>query len=88
MKDVTLPRWAKSIPDFIAKMRTALESNYVSSQLHYWIDLIFGYKQQGEEAFYSLNLFNPLSYENGVNFDEFASQLEIDSLEELLTQFG
>ncbi|MBK8156616.1 MAG: hypothetical protein IPK55_11765 [Streptococcus sp.] len=37
------------------------------------MDLIFGYKQQGEEAFYSLNLFNPMSYENGVNFDEFTS---------------
>lgn len=36
--------------DFIDKMRAALESDFASENIHHWIDLIFGYKQLGEEA--------------------------------------
>lgn len=36
--------------EFIAKLREALECDQVSSTLHHWIDLIFGCKQNGEEA--------------------------------------
>lgn len=50
VSDVELPPWAENPRDFIAKMRSALESDIVSQNLHQWIDLIFGYKQQGEEA--------------------------------------
>lgn len=41
--DVILPPWAKSPEDFISIHRRALESEYVSMNLHNWIDLIFGY---------------------------------------------
>jgi len=48
---VELPPWAHDDPAvFVRKNREALESDYVSQNLHHWIDLIFGYKQRGEEA--------------------------------------
>lgn len=50
VQDVSLPRWAAAPHDFVAILRDALESDYVSRHLHLWIDLIFGYKQRGEEA--------------------------------------
>lgn len=47
--DVILPPWAKgSAREFIRKHREALESDFVSDNLHHWIDLIFGYKQRGK----------------------------------------
>lgn len=45
-----LPPWASSPAAFVQKNREALESEYVSAHLHEWINLIFGYKQQGDEA--------------------------------------
>jgi hypothetical protein len=54
--DVKLPKWAKGEPAlFLETMRKALESSYVSSHLHLWIDLIFGYKQRGDEAIKACN---------------------------------
>ncbi|CAL9687927.1 unnamed protein product [Knipowitschia caucasica] len=61
--DVELPPWAKGdSKEFIRVHREALESDFVSSRLHLWIDLIFGYKQQGPAAEESLNLFHPYFY--------------------------
>ena len=41
--NVELPPWASTPEHFLALHRTALESPYVSANLHYWIDLIFGW---------------------------------------------
>ena len=43
-QDVILPAWSKTPKEFLDKQREALESEYVSKNLHQWIDLIFGYK--------------------------------------------
>ena len=59
-----LPPWADKSPKrFIELHKQALESEYVSSTLHLWVDLVFGYKQRGERAIQHDNLFYPLTYE-------------------------
>ncbi|XP_043717443.1 protein SPIRRIG-like isoform X1 [Telopea speciosissima] len=68
--DVALPPWAKgSVREFIRKHREALESDYVSENLHHWIDLIFGYKQRGKAAEEALNVFYHYTYEGSVDID-------------------
>lgn len=68
--DVVLPPWAKgSTREFIRKHREALESDFVSENLHHWIDLIFGYKQRGKAAEEAVNVFYHYTYEGSVDID-------------------
>jgi len=70
VSDVELPPWAKgSARIFVHKMRQALESNYVSSQLHLWIDLIFGVKSRLPDAELADNVFYYLTYPGAVDID-------------------
>ncbi|VDO03945.1 unnamed protein product [Rodentolepis nana] len=65
---VILPPWAKGDPrEFIKQHREALESEFVSANLHHWIDLIFGCKQRGEPAVQAANVFHHLFYEGNVD---------------------
>ncbi|OHS96577.1 hypothetical protein TRFO_37259 [Tritrichomonas foetus] len=59
-ENVELPKWAKSPIDFIYKHRKLLESDYVSSHLNEWIDLIFGIEQENK----CINHFHPWMYSN------------------------
>ena len=61
--DVALPPWCSSALEFVYLNRKALESDYVSRNLHHWIDLMFGYKQRGEEAVKASNVYNPELYD-------------------------
>jgi factor associated with neutral sphingomyelinase activation len=62
-------------------MRDALESDFVSENLHKWIDLIFGYKQSGDEALKADNLFYYLCYEGAIDLDSIQNYSEKKSLE-------
>jgi hypothetical protein len=58
VSDVKLPPWCHSdAVEFVYQHRKALESDLVSQNLHNWIDLIWGYKQRGEKAVESMNVF-------------------------------
>lgn len=57
---VSLPPWSNSSGRlFVLIHRQALECDYVRSQLHRWIDLVFGYKQMGQAAVEAINMFHP-----------------------------
>ncbi|CAR23938.1 Bph1p [Lachancea thermotolerans CBS 6340] len=87
--DVSLPPWAKGDPKlFVEKNREALESPYVSEHLHQWIDLIFGYKQKGEEAVRAANVFNRLSYPGSVNLNEIDDENERMAVTGIIHNFG
>jgi len=58
---VILPPWAKSNHHFVYINYMALEENHARENLHNWIDLIWGYKQQKGGDFF--NLFKPLTSE-------------------------
>lgn len=87
--DVELPPWAANSPiEFVRVNRDALESEYVSQHLHEWIDLIFGYKQQGEEALKANNLFYYLSYEGAIDLETVTDPIEKCSIESQIQEFG
>jgi factor associated with neutral sphingomyelinase activation len=88
LNDVDIPVWAKSARDFIRKNAKALESDYVSSQIHNWIDLIFGYKQRGIEAKNADNVFYYLTYEGAVDIDKETDPRRRYALEMQIQEFG
>ncbi|KAL0274091.1 UNVERIFIED_CONTAM: hypothetical protein PYX00_006608 [Menopon gallinae] len=86
--DVKLPPWAKNAQDFVRKLRDALESEYVSENIHHWIDLIFGYKQRGEEAENADNIYYYLCYEGAVDIDSVHDLSHRHALEVQIMEFG
>ncbi|XP_030628686.1 WD repeat- and FYVE domain-containing protein 4 [Chanos chanos] len=87
--DVVLPAWAKGDPqEFIRIHREALESDYVSAHLHLWIDLIFGYKQQGSAAVEALNVFHPYFYADTHDSESMKDPLKKSTILGYVSNFG
>lgn len=86
---VELPPWAKGDPKiFIAKHREALESPFVSQNLHKWIDLVFGFKQRGEAALDAVNVFHHLSYQGAKDLDNISDPVERLATIGIIHNFG
>ncbi|QDZ23815.1 BEACH domain-containing protein [Chloropicon primus] len=87
--EVALPPWAKGSPvEFVRIHKKALESDYVSSNLHSWIDLIFGYKQRGKAAVEAVNVFHYLSYEGSVDISTIEDERERKVVMDHVLHFG
>ena len=83
VSSVSLPQWSKFDPRFFVLMlRKILEGDYVSQNIHNWIDLIFGKKQRGKPAIDAVNLFPILGYENSVDLEK------VDYIEGILVQIS
>ena len=75
---VELPPWAKGDASrFVRLHREALESEFVSANLHHWVDLIFGCKQRppslpngSSEALKYCNVYRLWHYPDAFSMDE------------------
>ena len=84
-----LPPWCNNDPgQFVRINRKALELKYVSENLHHWIDLIFGYKQIGQEAENAQNVFHPFTYEGEVDVDAIEDDAMRESVMAQIHNFG
>ena len=84
--DVILPKWAKSAEQFIFLHKKALESDYISEHISDWIDLIWGYKQTGEEAENADNTYDPRLYPDV--WQKYTKPEDKDTIEAILHHIG
>uniref|UniRef100_H2YJ53 BEACH domain-containing protein n=1 Tax=Ciona savignyi TaxID=51511 RepID=H2YJ53_CIOSA len=60
MNDLGLPEWSQSPQQFVIQHMEMLESPQVSSKLHEWVDVTFGYKLRGRHAEEAMNVCRQL----------------------------
>ena len=80
INDFELPIWSKEDPrKFCLILRKMLENDKISQNLNLWIDLIFGYKQKGQNAVKALNIYRNACYPFEKNEIEKMEKKEIES---------
>jgi hypothetical protein len=67
---------------------TAFLFNFQLDAAFSWIDLIFGFKQRGEEAAKAHNVFHYLSYEGSVDLDKITDEIDRRATETHIQNFG
>lgn len=86
--NVRLPLWCRGDPRlFILIHRQSLESDYVTQNIHEWIDLVFGYKQTGKAAVEAINTFHPATY-FGVDVSKIEDSVRRKALHTMIKTFG
>ncbi|TKR81119.1 hypothetical protein L596_015053 [Steinernema carpocapsae] len=95
--NVILPQWCPQRDNalgyrlFCFIHRQALESSLVTSSLHNWIDLIFGYKQTGEASVKAINVFHPATYRDKkleLNGSIEHDELSVSALRTMVRTYG
>jgi factor associated with neutral sphingomyelinase activation len=84
VEDVKLPPWASDYAEFSTRMKEFLECDVVSENLNAWIDLIFGVDCKGVDR--EIPTFSHHCY--GVEWEDVRSDVEMESLEVLVKEFG
>lgn len=87
-ENVKLGGWSSNSRDFTDKMMKALNDEETSAHIQNWIDMIFGYKQQGKEAVKSKNLFHPLCYPHECSAIDKADDDEKEAISTCVINFG
>ena len=90
LEDFNLPFWSKKDPrKFSLILKKIMENKNVNKNLNLWIDLIFGYKQQGQEAIKNYNVYREMCYElTDEKFEELKNNNELDNYLFEKTEFG
>ncbi|KAK4309758.1 hypothetical protein Pmani_018634 [Petrolisthes manimaculis] len=85
---VQLPPWSCDDPRrFVLVHRAALESPLVTQNLHHWIDLVFGYKQNGRAAVDAINVFHPATY-FGYDVESGADEISREARKAMIKTYG
>ena len=67
VNDVYIPCTANNPYEFVTLMRNIIENDNISSNINKWLDLIFGFKNKGEDAEKYFNLYTESSYQEDID---------------------